>query len=82
MPHPVSLRLDEDVQITLEGAAKERGIGLSTYLRQLAAEEANRVRRDRIRQQSHVVGKYVECSSTAREFYADWGSIPPDSANK
>lgn len=48
MGRPVSVRLDEDVQMTLEAAAKTRGIGLSTYLRELAANEAKRVRRERI----------------------------------
>jgi hypothetical protein len=48
MSHPVSVRLDEKVQVTLESVAKERGIGLSTYLRELAADEAKRIRRERI----------------------------------
>jgi uncharacterized protein (DUF1778 family) len=78
MPRPLSLRLDEDDQTTLESAAKQRGIGLSTYLRQLAADEAKRVRRERIRQQSNDVGRYVADSPDAQAFYADWGSVPPD----
>ena len=45
MGRPVSVRLDKDIQVTLEEVAKARGIGLSTYLRELAVEEAKRIRR-------------------------------------
>jgi len=78
MPSPLSLRLDEVDQQTLEAAAKRRGIGLSTYLRQLAADEARRLRRERIRQQSADIGVYVRESVDAKEFYDDWGSVKPD----
>lgn len=74
MAHPVSVRLDDKIQATLEDAAKERGIGLSTYLRELAANEARRVRRERIRAQSRAVGAYVASSPEARAFYAEWGT--------
>ena len=74
MGHPVSVRLDNDVQATLEGAAKERGVGLSTYLRELAEIEAKRVRRERIRAQSRAVGAYVASSPEGRAFYEDWGT--------
>jgi hypothetical protein len=77
MPSPLSLRLDEDDQLTLESAAQQRGIGLSTYLRQLAADEAKRLRRERIRQQSLAVGQFVAGSPEAEAFYADWGSSAP-----
>jgi hypothetical protein len=72
--HPVSVRLDNDVQATLEGAAKERGVGLSTYLRELAEIEAKRVRRARIRAQSRAVGSYVASSPEGQAFYEDWGT--------
>jgi hypothetical protein len=74
MGHPVSVRLDEDIQLTLEDAARERGVGLSTYLRELAANEAKRLRRERIRAQSQAVGAYVEVCPEAQEFYSDWGT--------
>ncbi len=74
MGHPVSVRLDNDVQATLEGAARERGVGLSTYLRELAEIEAKRVRRERIRAQSRAVGAYVASSPEGRAFYEDWGT--------
>ena len=74
MGRPVSVRLDEDVQMTLEAAAKTRGIGLSTYLRELAANEAKRVRRERIRTQSRAVGAYLASSPEGRAFYEEWGT--------
>ena len=74
MSHPVSVRLDEEVQATLEEAAKARGIGLSTYLRELALDEAKRLRRERIRAQSRRVGTYIAVSPEGRAFYADWGT--------
>jgi hypothetical protein len=49
-------------------------MGLSTYLRELAAEEARRVRRARIRAQSRAVGEQAAASAEARAFYEDWGT--------
>jgi hypothetical protein len=74
MGHPVSVRLDEDIQLTLQDVAKERGIGLSTYLRELAADEARRIRRERIRAQSRAVGAYAASSPEGQAFYAAWGT--------
>ena len=74
MGHPVSVRLDEDIQVTLEEVAKARGIGLSTYLRELAVDEAKRVRRERVRAQSRAVGAYLASSPEGRAFYAEWGT--------
>jgi predicted transcriptional regulator len=74
MGHPVSVRLDEDIQVTLEEVAKARGIGLSTYLRELAVDKAKRVRRERIRAQSRAVGAYLASSPEGRAFYAEWGT--------
>ena len=73
MGHPLSVRLDEEVQATLEEAASARGIGLSTYLRDLALIEARRIRRERIREQSRLVAEYVANSKDAKEFFEDWG---------
>ncbi len=75
MGHPISIRLDDEVQATLEAAARERGIGLSTYLREVAATEARRLRRERIRAQSKAVGTHVASSEEASGFYADWGAL-------
>ena len=78
MGHPLSIRLDDDTQATLEDAAKARGIGLATYLRELAANEARRVRRERIRAQSRAVGAYVASSPEGQAFYAEWGTPTAD----
>jgi hypothetical protein len=40
MGPPVSVRLDDDAQEVLVAAARERGIGLSTCLREMAEREA------------------------------------------
>jgi len=76
MGTPVSIRLDEQVQSALETAAKERGVGLSTYIRDLATEDARRILKARIRAQSERVGDYVATSAEAGEFYDDWGNPP------
>jgi hypothetical protein len=76
MSSPVSVRLDDQIQATLEAAAKEKGIGLSTYLRDLASEEARRIRKARIRAQSESVGQYAASSTEGAAFYADWGTPP------
>jgi len=78
MGRPVSVRLEQDIQTTLEDAARERGIGLSTYLRELAAQEARRVRRERIRAQSRAVAAYIAESPDAETFYEDWGTPASD----
>ncbi len=74
MGHPLSVRLDADMQSTLEDAAKARGIGLSTYLRELAANEGRRLRQERIRAQSRAVGAYVATSPESQTFYGQWGA--------
>ena len=81
MGHPVSVRLDDDIQAMLEEAAKGRGIGLSTYLRELAAGEAKRLRRDRIRAQSRAVAAYIESAPSARAFYDDWNTPASEGDN-
>ena len=81
MGHPISVRLDDDVRSSLESAAKERGIGLSTYLRELGAAEARRVRRERIRVQSRTVAAYVQSSPAGSAFYEDWDT-PADDIEK
>jgi GNAT superfamily N-acetyltransferase len=69
-----SVRLDDDVRATLEAEAKARGVGLATYLRELAADAAREIRRKRIRAQSEAVGRHVAANPEAREFYEFWGT--------
>ena len=78
MTAPISVRLDDDVRQTLEAEAGRQGIGLATYLRQLAADAAREVRRKRIRAQSEAVGRYVSENREAREFYEFWGTPTTD----
>jgi len=74
----ISVRLDEEIQATLETAAHARGIGLSAYLRELADSEARRLRRERIRAQSRAVAEHVASKPDAVDFYADWGTPNAD----
>jgi len=77
MSMPISLRLDDQVRQTLETEARARHLGLSAYLREIATEEARRIRRERIREQSRAVAEYVAGSPEAAAFYEDWGSSNP-----
>ena len=76
MGAPVSVRLDDDVRRTLEGEAKDRGVGLATYLRQIAAEAARDARRKHIRGQ-RAVSPLVAATSKAR-VRATGSRITPD----
>jgi hypothetical protein len=78
MTAPVSVRLDDDVRETLDAEARAHGMGLSTYLRQLATETAAQLRRERIRRQSRAVGEHVKRSPEAAEFYEAWGTPKVD----
>jgi GNAT superfamily N-acetyltransferase len=74
MVMPVSVRLDEDVRAALDEEARARGVGLSTYLRELATEAARELRRERIRRQSRAVGEHAAQSPEAAGFYEAWGT--------
>jgi predicted transcriptional regulator len=71
MSAPISIRLDADVRETLEAEARAQGVGLATYLRQLAATAA---RRSRIRAGSAAVARHVATDQSARDFMDDWGT--------
>ena len=72
--YPISLRLDEGVRKVLAQDAAEHGIGLATYLRELAAERAKAVRKAQIRAESRRVGEAVQKDPEARVFYESWGT--------
>ena len=74
MPTPISIRLDPDVRETLETAARAQGIGLATYLRELARLAARDVRRARIRAQSEAVANHIATDPDARAFAEDWAT--------
>ena len=73
MGTPVSIRLDDDIQAMLETAARARGIGLATYVREIATAEAKRVRKERIRAETKRVADYIASSPEALEFCEFWG---------
>jgi hypothetical protein len=74
MAAPISIRLDDKVREELEAEARARNIGLATLLRQIAAEAARQVKRQRIREQSEAVGRYVASHPEAKEFCDFWGT--------
>ena len=74
MAAPISIRLDDEVRKTLETEARARQIGLATLLRQIAAEAARQVKRQRIREQSEAVGRYIASNPEAKEFHEFWGT--------
>lgn len=78
MSAPISIRLDPNVREILETEAKAQGLGLASYLRQLAAAAARDVRRARIRAESAAVARHVAANPDARAFMEDWGTPGSD----
>ncbi len=78
MNPPISVRLEEDVRAELSAQARARGVGLSTLLRDIAAEAARASRRARIRAASEAVAHHVDASEDARAFYDFWGTQGAD----
>ncbi len=77
-PAPISVRLDPEVRAVLEDEAAARGTGLSSLLRELAAQAARDIRRARIRAQSAAVGAHVAGEPEAGDFYREWGNTRPE----
>jgi hypothetical protein len=78
MAAPVSVRLDDEVRATLEADAKQHGIGLATYLRNLATDRAKLVRKANIRAESRRVAEYNSDNPDAQEFYDFWDHVSKD----
>lgn len=76
MQTPISLRLDEADRRTLEADARAHGVGLATRLRQIAAEAAARIRRERIRAESEALGRFVAGDAEATRFLDQLGAPP------
>jgi 5-formyltetrahydrofolate cyclo-ligase len=74
MSSPISVRLDDATRELLEREARERKIGLSALLREIATEAAKEARRRRIRQQSKAVAEYIASNPEAQEFVEFWGT--------
>lgn len=77
MSKQLSIRLDDDVHRELEVSARGRGVGLATYLRDLASAHAKEIRRARIRAESRRVGEHYRTRPEARELYDTWGAPDP-----
>ena len=77
MSKQLSIRLDDDVHRELEEEARGRGVGLATYIRDLAAAQAREIRRVRIRAESSRVGELYRAQAEVREFYDTWGTPDP-----
>ena len=74
MAETISIRLDVRVREILEDEAEAEGIGIATYLRRLAAQQATDVMKARIRTESRQIGELTQKSESARSFYSSWGT--------
>jgi GNAT superfamily N-acetyltransferase len=76
----VLIHLDDDVRDELEVQARSRGIGLATFLHDLATEAAREARRIRIRQAGAAIGTHVATSAEGQAFYEEWGTPHADAS--
>lgn len=74
MSSPISVRLDDDTRELLEREAAERRVGLSALARDMLVKAAKDARRQRIREASEAVGRYVANNPEAKDFYEFWGT--------
>jgi 5-formyltetrahydrofolate cyclo-ligase len=74
MSAPISVRLDDTTRELLEREARERNIGLSALLREIATEAAREARRRRTRQQTKAVAEYIKSNPEAEEFFEFWST--------
>ncbi|MFI5267676.1 MAG: CopG family transcriptional regulator [Chloroflexota bacterium] len=63
----LTIRLSDKAREILSNAARERGSGLSAYVRQVAEAEAKRLRNDEIRRGFKPVIEYLSTHPEARE---------------
>lgn len=75
---PISLRLDPEVRMLLERDASAHGMGLATYLRDLATQRAREIRKAAIRAQSRELGERARGSAEVETFYEEVGSSAPE----
>ena len=74
MADTLTIRLDERDRAILEAAARERGTGLSTFVRNLAQSEAQRLRKEAIRADGARVVAYIASNAAAREEIEMYGT--------
>jgi uncharacterized protein (DUF1778 family) len=74
MAETLTVRLDAEDRAVLEVAARERGKGLSAFVRELAEAEAQRVRRAAIRADGDRVMAHLADHPEARDELDDFGT--------
>ena len=74
MSGTLTIRLDARERETLERAARERGTGLSAYVRGIAEREAHRLRREQIRNEGEAVMEYLAATPTAQAEIETYGT--------
>jgi uncharacterized protein (DUF1778 family) len=74
MGQTLTIRLKDDEREILERAAREQGAGLSTYVRQLASAEANRLRNEQIRAEGQRIVDHLTNNPAARRELEEYGT--------
>jgi uncharacterized protein (DUF1778 family) len=79
----LTIRLSDKAREILSNAARERGSGLSAYVRQVAEAEAKRLRNEAIRKEGRRYIEYLATHPEAREeveIYGtpDWDDLPEE----
>ncbi|WP_343710348.1 DUF1778 domain-containing protein [Mycobacterium sp.] len=74
MAQTLTIRLDAEDRAALEAAARARGKGLSTYVRELAEAEARHVRRAGIRADGERVMSHLAEHPEARSELDEFGT--------
>lgn len=59
MPSTVAIRLADEDRATLEQAAKDSGLGISTYVRRLAERQASRIRTERVQAETGRIAAVI-----------------------
>jgi uncharacterized protein (DUF1778 family) len=62
----LTIRIDDRDREVLEAAARASGVGISTYLRELAQDRARSLRRAAIRSQGETVVSYLRLHPEAQ----------------
>lgn len=74
MAQTLTIRLEERDRAVLEAAARERGTGLSAFIRDLAEAEARRLSREAIRADGERVVNYLQRQPHAQNELEAYGT--------
>ncbi len=80
VPETLTIRLDPADRATLEAAAAAEGKGVSAYVRELAETEAQRVRRQAIREDGDRVVAHLRSNAEARTELDEFGTPATDAS--